>query len=274
MFNIFQDAGEVEKAFMRHRARNLFSLLILLAAVLIASYGVMVWRDVKGILEQEKLQIVVSGEGKVTAKPDVARVTATILTEKESLQEAQAENSRKSQAVTEYLKRQGVAEKDIRTTGYNISPQYSYPSPCPPYGVCPLEERRPKIIGYQVRNSYEVTIRDLAKAGAVLAGVVSAGANEVYGISFTIDDPDALKAEARKAAIAEAREKAKVLASDLGMRIGRVANFSEGGSFPPPVFFGREMALDGKGGGGDFEPSVQPGENEIIVIVSVTYEFK
>ena len=272
---LFENLNEIDKTILRRRGLLFVALLNIFAAVLTVSYGVTAWQDVKALIRgDEKLQISITGEGKVTAKPDVANITATILTEKASLEEAQSENSQKSQAVTDYLKGQGVQEKDVRTVSYTISPQYSYPPPCPPFGVCPLEDRRPKIIGYQVRNSYEVTIRDLAKAGAILSGVVSAGANEVYGITFTIDNSDALKAEARKKAIDEVRAKAKVLAGDLDRRLGKIVNFSEGSSFPPPIFYDRADALNGKGGGGDFEPSVQPGENEVIVNVSITYEFK
>ncbi len=274
MFNFYQDLSDPEKSVFRWHMRRLILLVSVLVLALAVSYGVDIWKEIKGLRGEAKLQITVAGEGKVSAKPDVARINATILTENASLKDAQFENSQKSAAVVEYLKSKGVEEKDIRTTGYHISPQYTYPPPCYPYPCPQVEDRRPKIVGYQIRNSYEITVRDIGKAGDILSGIVSAGANEVGGIVFTIDDPEGLKAEARKEAIDKAREKAKKLAKDLGRRLGKITNFSESGGFPPPIYFERQAAL-GKGGdlGGE-APAVEPGENEIVATVSITYEFK
>ena len=273
MFNFYQDLSDPEKSAFRRHMRRLVMLLGVLVVAIVVSYGVDIWKEIKLIRGESKLQITVTGEGKIAAKPDVARITATVLTQEESLADAQQDNAKKSQAVVDYLKRAGVAEKDIKTTSYNIFPQYSYPRPCP-FGVYPCPpEGPPQIVAYQVRNSVEITVRDLAKSSDILSGVVAAGANEVSGIIFTIDDPDALQAQAREEAIDEAREKAKALAENLGRRLGRIMNFSEGGSFPPPVFFERGLA-DGKGGGGFAPPAVEPGQNEIVVTVSITYEFK
>ncbi len=272
---MFQNFSEPEQFIARRRVLAFLVFINALAAVLVVSYGLGAWRDFKAIIRgEEKLQISVSGEGKVTARPDVARITATILTQSEFLKTAQEENSRKSNVLAGYLKSVGVEEKDIKTVGYNIYPQYRYPRPCPLGAFpCPPDDE-PKITGYQVRNSYEVTLRDLGQAGEILAGVVGAGANEVSGIAFTIDKPDELQAQARKKAIDDARAKAGKLAKDLGRRLGKIVSFSEGGSFPPPIFFERGAAL-GKGGEVPApSPSVQPGENEIVVTVSITYEFR
>lgn len=274
MFNFYSDLAETDKILFRRRWLFLLTILNLLVAVLVVSYGLGVWKDFQAILGESKLQITLAGEGKVTAKPDVAKINATITNEHESLKIAQEENSRKSNVLVSFLKSVGIAEKDIKTIGYNIYPQYSYPQSCPPYSFCPLGTDRPKIIGYQVRNSYEITIRDLGKTGDILSGIIGSGVNEVSGITFTIDQPEALKAEARKKAIDDARAKAKKLADDLNRRLGKIVNFSESGGFPPIIF--REAAFGGKGGGGEPipAPSVQPGENELIVNVAITYEFK
>lgn len=270
----YQELSDSEKVTVRRWGRRLLALVTLFVLVLILSYGLTVWRDAKILIGGEKLHITLAGEGKVSAKPDVAKISAAIVTQKEFLKEAQDENSKKSNVLIGYVKSEGVEEKDIKTAGYNIYPQYSYPRPCPDYSLCPLSEQRPKIIGYQVRNSVEITIRDITKAGDILAGVVGAGANEVSGITFTIDQPDALRAQARKKAVQDARAKADALARVLGKRVSDIVNFSESGTFPPPIFFAREAAL-GKGGGDAApSPSVQPGENEIVVNVSMTYEFK
>ena len=271
MFSFYSDLAPEEKRVVR-RLGLVFAVLVnVFVLALVFSYGFSAWREARGIFGTEKrLEVSVSGEGKVSAKPDVARITATVLTESDSLSSAQEENSRKSNTVSAYLEEQGVTEKDVKTVGYNIYPQYYYPGQCRG-DVCPLDTGRPRIVGYQIRNAYEITVRDLAKANEVLAGIVSAGVNEVGGITFTIDNPDDLKGEARRKAIADARAKAEELARDLGRRLGKITNFTEGGSVPP-IFYARDAAY-GKGGGGA-EPSVEPGENEVVVVVSITYELK
>ena len=102
-----------------------------------------------------------SGEGKVVAKPDIAKLSLSILTTATTSKAAQDDNSKKSKAITDYLQKQGLGEKDIKTIGYNISPQYKYP----PLGG------QPTITGYQVNQSMEVKVRDLAKVSEILDGV-------------------------------------------------------------------------------------------------------
>ena len=212
MFSFYNDFGADEKRVVRRLGMLLGVLLNIFAAALIFFYGFSAWHEAKSVFGTEKqLEVSVSGEGRVSAPPDVARITAAIITEGDSLTPAQEENSRKSSAVVAYLGRQGVTEKDVKTVGYNIYPQYHYPSPCRG-DVCPLDAQRPRIVGYQIRSSYEITVRDLARANTILAGVVSAGANEVGGVTFTIDKPEELKAQARKEAILNARGKALELA--------------------------------------------------------------
>lgn len=200
-----------------------------------------------------------SGEGKVLAKPDVAVAYLSIITEAETSKAAQDQNSAKSKAVFDFLEKQKIDDKDIKTTGYNIYPQYSY-SP----------NEKPRIRSYQVNQTLEVKIRDLANVSRVLDGVVTAGVNQVNSFNFEIDNPEKLKAEARAKAIADAKKKADELEDQLGIRLGKIVNFSEnGGGFPPPVIYGK--ALEGIGGGG---PEVPSGENEITVNITITYKIK
>ena len=264
---------------MQNHARILsFLLLAGLAASSFAfalSYVVSAWDTASNHIAAR--QITVTGEGKMAVMPDLATVTAGIMTQAAKIGEAQGENAKKSNAILAFFKEQGIEEKDIKTTGYHISPQYEYfnnPSctgfPCPP-------QRPPKISGYEVRHTMEIKIRDFTKTDAILDGVVTAGANEVGSVSFTVDDPEKPRAEARAEAIADAEEKARVLAKSLGVRLGRVAGFYESGfGGPAPIF-----AIEGKGGGygGDTAlssraPEVAPGEQEIKSFVSITYEFR
>ncbi len=202
------------------------------------------------------------GEGKVVAKPDIAKVDLSIVTDALTSKAAQDENSKKSKAVTDYLKKQDIDNKDIKTTGYNIYPQYKYPQ----YGG------QPTITGYQVNQSIEVKLRDLDKVSDVLDGVVSAGANQISKLSFEIDDPEALKTEARQKAIEDAKKKADELEDQLGINLGKIVSFSENtGGYPIPIYY--DSLKGGMGGGGD-GPSVPTGENEIVVNVSLTYQIR
>ncbi len=201
------------------------------------------------------------GEGKVVAKPDIAKVHLSIVTDALTSKTAQDENSKKSKAVTDYLKKQNINDKDIKTTGYNIYPQYKYPQ----YGG------QPTITGYQVNQSMEIKIRDLDKVSDVLDGVVAAGTNQINSLSFEIDNPEALKAEARKKAIEDAKGKAEELEDQLDIDLGKIVNFSENtGGYPVPIYYDAKGLSMGGGGG----PSVPTGENEIVVNVSLTYQIK
>ncbi len=220
-----------------------------------------------------------SGEGKVSAKPDIAVASITILTEAATSKKAQDDNSAKSNTVVDFLKKQGVEEKDIKTGSYNIYPKYSYPRPVP-VPLSPVMEGQsrpdyydsnPKITGYQVNQTIEVKVRDLNKASQILDGVVAAGANQVNNFSFQIENPEKLKDQARELAIKDAKEKADTLKSQLGVRLGRIINFSEN-SYGFPVYL--EAKADAGGGGYGGGPSLPEGENEITINVTITYQIK
>lgn len=204
-----------------------------------------------------------SGQGKVTVKPDIGLVDLSIVTEAATSKAAQDENSRKSKTVTDFLKKQGVADKDIKTTGYNIYPQYDYTS------------GRSTLRGYQVNQTTQVKIRDLDKADDILAGVVTAGVNQVNQLQLTIDDPEKLRSEARRDAIKDAKEKAGELEDELDIHLGRIINFTEDSGGNGGVVYLKSDAY-GRGGGESVPPSpeISTGENEIIVTVSLTYQIK
>ncbi len=246
---------------------NNLKYLIWVGTAVLVLVGIFVMAQTNHVLNSATTSNTVSftGEGKVTAKPDVAVVNLSIVTESVNSKTAQDDNSKKSKAVTEYLKKQGIEEKDIKTTGYNIYPQYKYA----PYGG------QPTITGYQVNQSLEVKIRNLENVSSILDGVVSAGANQINGLSFQIDDPDALQAEARKKAIEDAKKKADELEGQVGIKLGKIVSFSENtGGYPIPMYYESKM-VDGRGGmGGGAGPSLPAGENEIVVNVYLTYQIK
>lgn len=231
-----------------------------MAFLIIASLFLLVSADQKLNTAATTNTVSFSGEGKVVSKSDIALVNLSIVTESATSKSAQDNNSKKSKAVVDFLKKQKIEDKDIKTTSYNIYPQYTYP-----------RNDKPVISGYQVNQTMEIKIRNLDDVSAVLDGVVSAGANQINSLSFQIDEPEKLKAEARKMAIDDAKKKARELEKELGIDLGKIINFSENtGGFPTPIYLESKVEM---GGGGD-GPSVPSGENEIVVDVYLTYQIK
>jgi len=217
----------------------------------------------------------VQGEGEVSVVPDIAELTLSVLTEGGAdagiLQE---ENSTKMNKIISYLKDAGVDEKDIKTSNYSISPRYKtyscgriYTSettlvPCPPS----------EIVGYTIRQSVNVKVRDFSKIGEILKESVVSGANTVSGPSFTIDDMDAVRELARAEAIENAIEKAEAMADAGGFGVGKLLSINEGGYYPQYKY-----ALGGATEDiayASAAPAIEAGSQEITISVNMTYEIK
>ncbi|MDP3645849.1 MAG: SIMPL domain-containing protein [bacterium] len=219
--------------------------------------------------------ISVSGEGEVFAVPDMATFSVTVQEEAKEVKDAQDTATKKNNDIIAYLKGAGVDEKDIQTTDYNVYPQYDYANATCSGGYCPPGKQT--LRGFQVSQTLTVKVRDTKKAGDLLSGVGSRGASQVSGLNFTIDDQDALEAEARDKAITDAKEKAEVLAKSLGVTIVRVVGFSEGGYGGPIYYAKATMAMDEGGRGGALSapsPEIATGQNKITSNVEVTYEIR
>lgn len=249
---------------MSHQRSPLVKVLALLLMVFLASLIVNNIRKFKyiGRAPTSPYTITIAGMGKVTATPTIAVTNVGLVTEKLDVAAAQAENSEKINKLIAAMKALEISSDDIKTTQYQIYPKYSYE-----------EKRGSQITGYSVTQSVEVKIRDLAKISQVLAKAGEAGANQVSGIQFTIDDPKNLRAEAREQAVKDAKEKAEKLAAELGVHLGKVVNFSEmsgGGPQMPMHMYAKESSASIGGAA----PDVQAGTLEINSEVAVTYEIK
>jgi uncharacterized protein YggE len=218
--------------------------------------------------------ITVSGEGEVFAVPDTGEFTVSIQEEAKDVTTAQTAATKKANAVIDYLKSAGVAEKDIKTADYSVYPQYEWTnSVCTRDGYCPPGKQTLK--GFQVSQTLSVKVKDTAKAGELLSGVGTKGASQVSGLSFTVEDEDALKAQAREEAITDAEAKARELASQLGVSLVRVVGFSENGGSYPVMYAAKTMAMDSMAGAEMAPaPQIPTGENKISSSVSVTYEIR
>lgn len=216
--------------------------------------------------------VTVQGDGQATIAPDVARISFTVEHTSATVLEAQEATTKQANAALDYVKEQGIAEADIKTLSYDISPQYSYPNPCPRGGFCPAYDSSPKLIGYRVSETIQVTMRDLSEAGTLLGGLGKLGVQNVSGPAFALDDATAGYNAARADAISKAKAQAKLLANQLGVRLGKIVNFSESsGGYPYPMMYGM--------GGGAAEskaatPDVPVGENTYTASVSITYEIR
>jgi len=216
--------------------------------------------------------VTVQGSGQATLPPDVARVSFTVENTSATVAEAQTATTKQANAAIDFVKTQGVADKDVKTLSYNISPQYSYPNPCVSGAICPDYNRAPKITGYQVSESIQVTMRDLTKVGDMLGGLGKLEVQNVNGPNFALDDSTSGYDAARADAIAKAKTQADLLAKQLGVRLGKIVNFSEssGGYAYPTMAYGMG-ASDSKAAP---TPSVPVGENTYNASVSVTYEIR
>lgn len=215
--------------------------------------------------------ITVSGSGEVFAVPDIATFNFSVDEKGATVAEAQRLATAKNNAAIKYLKNSGVNEKDIKTESYNANPQYDYGQiVCVRY---PCPSSKPTLIGYEVSQTISVKIRDTDKAGEILTGIGATGVTNISGLTFTIDNDDVLKADARAKAIAEAKSKAQKLSKDLGVSLGKVTSFSEGSDYG--MVYAMESKAMGIGGGApDVAPEVPMGQNKIVVNVTVTYRIK
>lgn len=220
--------------------------------------------------------ITVSGKGEVFAVPDIATFSVSVQEEAKEVKNAQEAATSKVNAIIAYLKSAGVEEKDIKTADYSVYPQYDYIQAACREGVCP--PGRQQLRGYQVSQTISVKVRNTDKAGELLSGVGSRGASQVSGLSFTIDDEEALKAQARGMAIDDAQAKAKELAKQLGVKIVRVTGFYENDyGYPVPYAYGMggaDMAVMRSEAAPKAAPELPAGENKIVSNISVTYEIR
>ncbi|MHB1316502.1 MAG: SIMPL domain-containing protein [Minisyncoccota bacterium] len=214
----------------------------------------------------------VTGKGEISIKPDVASFTYSVIEEGKTTSEAQDKSTEKSNSIIDALKKAGIEEKDIKTISYNINPKYEYTnSVCTPYSCPPGKSI---IVGYEVSQSVEVKIRKIDKAGDIISLAGGLNVPNLSNLSFVVDDPEALKSEVRKLAIIDAKEKAKALSKELGVKFGEIISFYENGNDPYPymserTYGGVAPAMDIK-----VSPALPTGENKLTTQVTITYSIK
>ncbi len=178
-----------------------------------------------------------SAYGEVKAAPDMATITFGVQTEAVTAQQAMRDNAAQMTRVVAALRRAGVAERDIQTSGLNLSAQYDY-----------VQNEPPKLRGYQAVNRVTVVINDLSKVGTTADAVVAAGVNQIDGISFGLKDPTAAENQARQLAVRNLQAKAQLYAQSLNVQLSGIRNLTEGGGYAPqppmPMFAARAVSMD------------------------------
>ncbi|PJE74577.1 MAG: hypothetical protein COV01_00920 [Candidatus Taylorbacteria bacterium CG10_big_fil_rev_8_21_14_0_10_41_48] len=216
--------------------------------------------------------ISVSGKGEVIAVPDIATFSFSVSEEAPVVADAQKRATEKTNSILDFLKKNGVEDKDVKTTNYNIYPRYEYTGDR--YGSYGTGKR--VLVAYVITQSVEVKAREIDTAGTLLSGIGEFGATDVSGLSFSVDKYDDLVKEARAKAIAEARVNAKNLANDLDVSLVRVISYYD--QNPSPIYYAKSAMMESSYGmGGDMvapAPQLPSGENKIISNVSVTYEIR
>jgi uncharacterized protein YggE len=203
-----------------------------------------------------RADITVGGTGKVTVVPDVAYLTLGVVTDGGTASEALDANNAAMRRLFALIARFGIAERDVETTGFAVSPKYRHP-----------RDGEPVLTGYTVTNQVQVKVRRMGDTGKVLDALVKEGANRVSAVTFAVADPEKALDEARARAMADARRKAGIYAQGGQVSLGPVQSISEHNVAAPQWRYAAEAFLGAKDAG---VPLAQ-GEKELIVSVTVVY---
>jgi uncharacterized protein YggE len=200
----------------------------------------------------------INATGEVTRVPDVAIITAGVVSRSATASAALQDAADRMQRVLGALKRAGIADRDIQTSNVNLNPEYRYENNQPP-----------QLVGYTASNNVSVRFRDIGSSGKILDALVGQGANQINGPSLTIDKPEAALDEARARAVAIGRARAELYARSLGLRVVRIVSVSDGGrAYPPPPpvpMMARAQKAD---------TIIEPGEEKLEVTVAMTFELQ
>lgn len=202
----------------------------------------------------------VSASGDVSRVPDVAIISAGVVTRAATASQALQQNSARMDRVLAALKSAGVADRDVQTSSINLSPEYRY-----------QENQAPQLVGYTASNQVTIRFRDIRNSGRILDALVAQGANQINGPSMTIDNPDEALDEARAKAVAKGIARAQLYAAALGKRVARVLSVSESGGYSPPTPMPYAAAV---GRAESADTKIVPGEQKLEVSVSMTFELQ
>jgi len=200
----------------------------------------------------------VSAHAEARRVPDVATLSAGVVTQAADANAAMRANATQMDKVMAAIKAAGIADRDIRTSGISLNPQYKY-----------VENQSPTITGYKANNTVDLKIRDVSRLGKVLDALVASGANQVNGPSFEIDQPEPVYDQARRDALEKAQARAQMYAKTLGLRVRRIVSIDEGGGYRPPMPMPMMAMARAKA---ESDTTVAPGETVLSADLNVVFE--
>ena len=202
--------------------------------------------------------ITMSGHGEMRAVPDQVQINAGVTSSAATAAAALTANTARMKGVFDTLRKMGVPERAIQTISFSVSPQYTGGA----------NNERPRLTGYQVNNEVSVRLDDVSKLGAALDALVTASANQMNGINFSIREPAPLLEKARAAAVADARARAETYAKAAGVTLGPVQSIHEAGAEPPRPMY-KVMAMSA-----ERSVPVAAGEESVTADVSIVWEIR
>ena len=206
--------------------------------------------------------ITIKGEAELEIVPDVASLSFGVIVEAKTVETAQKEGNEKMTTIISELKKEDIKDNDLKTNNYSIYPKYNYDR----------KTGKRSLAGYEVTQNLQVKVRDFDKIGSIIQLASNAGANQVGSLNFMIDDEIAARADARGEAIKDAKAKAKVLARQLGIKLGDIVNFYESGTAQPYYDYGMKTNSMRMEEDSITAPSIEPGTNEVSITVELVYE--
>jgi uncharacterized protein YggE len=216
-------------------------------------------QEPKRMMMQDATLLSVTAEGRVSEKPDMATLTAGVMTDARTAEAALSENAKKMTSVMAAIRGAGVADKDMQTAGLNVSPQYAYE-----------EGRAPRVTGYQAMAMVQIKVRKIEQVGRVVDAVVANGSNQLHGVIFGLAEPDVALDRARGDAVKKARARAEIYANAAGLKVQRIVSIAEAGA---PVQGPIPVMMEARAAGGAPTP-VAEGELDLSAPVSVVFELK
>jgi uncharacterized protein len=255
----------------------LFDVLVGMVAITLF-FGVLPFLSRLGASYQPARVINVSAQGLTTATPDMAELTFSVVTQGKNPTDLSTNNNDKMNAVIAFVKLEGVADQDVKTTSYDLQPNYQ--STIVPMGAPTMMsfppttiQSSPTIVGYTLTQTVDVKIRDLTRVAGILGGLAPLGINQIGGVSFTFSNPDGVTAIARADALKKAKTKAAEMATEAGVSLGAVININESSYFPMGKVYNAGVSSLQMNSAAS-APPISAGTQDITDNVNVTYELK
>lgn len=228
-----------------------------IAAIVAATLGA-----TSALAQAAPATLTLSAEAEVQAAPDIADIGAGVVTQAADAGSALAANSTQMTRVVTALRKAGIADRDIQTSGLSLQPQYRYE-----------QNQAPILTGFQAANRVQVTLRDLKGSGKVIDTLVKEGANQIDGPNFRISAPEPLLDKARAEAVRKARARAELYAQAAGLKVKRITSISEGFEQRPPMPMMRSVAMADAAPAAP-PPPIAPGEVGLVARVTMAFELE